>query len=676
MRNFSITVATIRGPAVVGAASRRFARRVLTHKPRHRAARRRSYRAVHTFLTTACLVMSLSATTAAGDGAFSASGPYLKVRVSASRPQIEELSIDGLGRGHFRANALRDAAAAAQRTADDVNRADSSWEYRRHSVNPSAPARWTIRLDGSALTLVSHWTEADPPEPIALDFNPKLSRATLLGTLTPDGAVRLPAILHLPGQGTARITAVGDPGATLGYDAARSGKEFITVTFPPADKKRPRVEYHVEAVSVHPPGAGIDDDRRFDGFRRNWLNILQLNPRLRALSNNSSSDTCAFCYYQYADVARHTPPLATSQPGALASRPLLALDIVRQTLDRILAGGKAYGMPDYSYDMGLNSSFPQPSLDTYPSLLIAARDCASDEAGKAWLEKNYAGVKQWADKMLAQDRDGNGLIEFHLSGNSGSWLTAPGLRPSNWWDTIGYGHEDAYANALAYRALNCMAALAKQLGKSDDVARYTAAADKLRAAYFNGFYNPATGVLAGWKSADGKLHDYCFLPVNGIAIHYGLVPKDKANAVMDKLLAKMKQVGYTRFDLGLPGNLIPVARKDYVDLNPRFGGGAKEDNSDGFQIYENGGATACHAFFTIAALYDLGRRDEADNILFPMLDSFEKGRFEGTAANGMSNDWKAWDGTPWGYEGFLVDGYYAMLAVLVRSGEGELGIRD
>ena len=174
-----------------------------------------------------------------------------------------------------------------------------------------------------------------------------------------------------------------------------------------------------------------------------------------------------------------------------------------------------------------------------------------------------------------------------------------------------------------------MAALAKQLGKTDDAARYRAAADKLRAAYFKTFYNPATGVLAGWKSADGKLHDYYFLFVNGIAIHYGLVPKDKANAIMDRLLAKMKEVGYTRFDLGLPGNLIPVARKDYVDLNPRWGGGSKEDNSDGFQIYENGGATACYAYFTLAALYDLGRREEADRILFPMLDSFEKGSFEG-----------------------------------------------
>jgi hypothetical protein len=56
--------------------------------------------------------------------------------------------------------------------------------------------------------------------------------------------------------------------------------------------------------------------------------------------------------------------------------------------------------------------------------------------------------------------------------------------------------------------------------------------------------------LAGWRSADGQLHDYYFLWVNGIAIHYGLVPKDKANGIMDRMLAKMKEVGYSRFDLG------------------------------------------------------------------------------------------------------------------------------
>ena len=46
------------------------------------------------------------------------------------------------------------------------------------------------------------------------------------------------------------------------------------------------------------------------------------------------------------------------------------------------------------------------------------------------------------------------------------------------------------------------------------------------------------------------------------------------------------------------------------------------DNSDGFQNYENGGATGCFAFFTLAALYDLGRKEEADRILFAMLGEY------------------------------------------------------
>jgi hypothetical protein len=101
----------------------------------------------------------------------------------------------------------------------------------------------------------------------------------------------------------------------------------------------------------------------------------------------------------------------------------------------------------------------------------------------------------------------------------------------------------------------------------------------------------------------------------------------------------------------------------------RFGGGVKPDNSDGFQNYENGGATGAYAYFTLAALYDLGRRAEADRIFFPMLKGYGECGFEGRGANGMSNDWRRWDGTPMGYEGYLTDDYYAMLAVPLRQEE-------
>jgi hypothetical protein len=606
-------------------------------------------------------------------------GKYYELAVSLKQPQFLRLAVDSLGQGRFRTSALRSPPAAPRPTV--ALHAGSRVEYRAQDPSSSSPPRWTFEFGEKSVRLVSQWSESDPPEPVALDFDLKLCHATLLGRVNSDGSMALPAILHLPDQGSFRITAAdvpqeskGDsppfpveksgqsPKAKLDYDARRAVGPYAKVTFPPATKETPRVEYRWEATAIYPMLAGIENDPRFNGFRRNWLNIFQVNPRLGAIANNSASDVCASCAYEYADVALHTPPLADS---------LSALDLIRQLLDRYLAGKPGYGFPGWTAFDFPPAPTPKQTpvfLDAYPNLLIAAFDYVTGSGDQTWLKRNYPAVRGWAEALLATDRDGNGLFEYAMSGNSGSWPAAHPVRPSNWWDAVGFGHEDAYANALAYRALFGMEKMAKELGKSEDADRYRAAAGRLRGAYVKTFYNPVTGVLAGWKSADGQLHDYYFLFVNGMAIHYGLVPKGQANAIMDKLLAKMKEVGYTRFDLGLPGNLIPIARKDYWDPNHRFGGGQKEDGSDGFQIYENGGATACHAFFTLAALYDLGRRDEADRILFPMLKSFDQGAFQGTGPNGMTNDWKAWDGTPWGYEGFLTDNYYALLAVLAREG--------
>jgi GH15 family glucan-1,4-alpha-glucosidase len=264
------------------------------------------------------------------------------------------------------------------------------------------------------------------------------------------------------------------------------------------------------------------------------------------------------------------------------------------------------------------------------------------------------------------DKDGDGLFEYPVSGNSGIWDKKFSMHAANWWDDIGFGNKDAYSNALAYHGLLGMADLARRANQSEDARLYDARAEKLRSEYLKTFYNPATGVLAGWKSADGQLHDYYFTFVNGVAITYGLVPPDKANQIMDRLLAKIREVGYTHFEYGLPGNLIPIRRDDYLEARQAWGGGTREDGSDGFQIYENGGATACYAYFTIEALYQLGRRKDADAILFPMLKAFEDGGFQGEGPNGRSYDWKAWDGTPYGYEGLLVDGYMTLLAVLSR----------
>jgi hypothetical protein len=570
---------------------------------------------------------------------------FLQVEMSADQPNFRNLSVDSLGKSKLDVNVMLPLPASGAHY--EASRHGQTIEYRE--AGDSTPV-WTFTFSEQGIVVHSNYSAKASAQALVLSFDPKGSHATLLGLFTDEGAIRLPALLHFPDHGTFRITTATKD-VVLGYDALRFRDNFIRVSFPAADRDQKEIEYRLDVTAIYPHGARIDGDPRYDGYRRDFLNILQLNPRRRVLANNSASDAVAFTVFEYSMMAPHMPPLADG---------LSALDILRQTLDRYVGGMKGYGMEGYDNSADTKYDF----LDTYPSLVMASSDYVQASHDQAWLKRDYSVIKSWADKMIEFDREGDGLMEYPLSGNSGSWPEKVAIRPSNWWDTIGFAHKDAYSNALAYVAFNDMAELASEAGNAADAGIYKMRAEKIKAIYYRTFYDPATGVLAGWKSADGQLHNYYFLFVNGMAVTYGLVTREQGNAIWDKLLAKMKQVGYTRFDLGLPGNLIPVRKEDYVDLRKEFGGPEKADGSDGFQIYENGGATACYAYFTIQALRLLGRDQEADAILFPMLKAFEDGGFQGSNADGDTYDWKAWDGTPHGYEGLLVDGYLTLLAAV------------
>lgn len=587
------------------------------------------------------------------DAALRFASESMELQLSAIAPEFLRLSVDGLGKGRRGTNILNPKGVGggykvSVRTSSGVR----GIEYRAASAGEDSPPAWVFEFSGNKIVLTSEWSADFEPGPMVFRFDLNQVHSTVLGHFRKFNLLAVPALMHFPGQGSMRLRAnIADIGMTY---ASNRPQSTASLSLPGATFQDKHVVYTLEATAIYPDVPGTADDSRFDGFRRNWLNALQLNPSLMALANNTASDSCAFCYYEFADIAALAPPLAEG---------LSALDIVRQTLDRMLAGGFAYGLP-------IAPDRPTATSDTFPSMLIAAANCVRDGGSDAWLAANYDGIRAWAESMLATDSSGNGLIKYSVSGNSGIWSDGfPKIRPSNWWDTIGFGYEDAYANALAYRALGNMAMMAKKLGKKTDQARYETAAKKLRDVFYQRFYDSDTGVLGGWRSADGQLHDYYFLFVNGIAIHYGLVTKPQANAIMDKLLAKMREVGYDKFNMGLPGNLITVPLKDYVHRTPdgHIGGGVREDNSDGFQNYENGGATGSFAFFTLAALYDLDRKAEADEILFAMLGEYARCGFEGRGAKGRSNDWRRWDGTPTGYEGYLTDNYYTLLAVPLRQ---------
>jgi hypothetical protein len=601
---------------------------------------------MRTLLVASIGLAALSASSAAPDF----QSRHLAVGLSRSAPAFAFFSVDSLGRG-----------ALAQNPALSQTNAVAGLALDGRTYTLGGKPVWTAAWDEKSLTLRSEAAGGVAAPPFTLTIDQKANHATLLGLMKPgERRMSLPCVLHLPGMGTLRITCDA-AGATLDYDARRRVKpSFVHMAFPPAAAGSKGVEYRLEVVTIHPDLPGIAGNPLYDGFRRDWLNIFQVNPRVQMLANNASSDPCAFTLFEYSDLARHTPPLAEG---------LTANDLIRMTLDRYLAGALGYGQIGYACtptDADLIAwKTPWTSLDSLPSFLISACNYVESSRDREWARANYAKLAAWGREMFASDKDGNGLIEYPGTGNYGDRPLAE-KRSANWWDTINFGHEDAFGNALAYRAATMFAGLARELGHGDDADFFAGKAARLRAAYAPALLNPATGLIAGWRSRDGQLHDYAFTFVQGMAVTFGLLDDAAANAVMDRLLAKMKEVGYTRFDLGLPGNLVPVRKGDYVfhETAPEVHGVPRlEDGSDGFQFYENGGATGCWAYYTVKALYQLGRVADARRIFHPMLETYARNGFQGFDASGLSVDWRDWKGGGHGYEGLLVDNYHPLLAV-------------
>ena len=588
------------------------------------------------------------------------SSQYLNLALSPEAPAFTTFALDSLGQGKLLENPVLDTGDAVK----GIRLDGGVYTLNGHPV-------WRVSFEEKTIRLQSRYVPGVEAPPFILTFNQKTNHATLLGLMKPgEMRMQLPCLLHLPDMGSARISC-DDAGAMLDYDARRwvPPSAFVQVSFPPASASQPQIEYRLDVVAIHPDLPGIAENPLYDGFRRDWLNIFQVNPRLQRLANNASSDACSFTLFEYSNIARHTPPLAEG---------LTCLDLIRMSLDRYLAGELGYGQVGYAEGGAIGQPYgplnadlvpwgtPWTSLDTLPSLLIAACDYVEGSGDLDWGHANFEKLAQWAREMFAADKNGNGLIEYPHTGNFGDRPTRA-KRPGNWWDTINFGHEDAFSNALAYRA-GCMAAeLASRLERQEDAAFFAAKAEKLRAAYAPTFLNPETGVLAGWKSADGKLHDYWFTYVQGLAVTFGLLDRQTANSVMDRIFAKMEQVGYKDFSIGIPGNLVPAKKGDYVDHEgppEEHGVPQLEDGSDGFQFYENGGATGCWAYYIVKALFDLDRVDDARRIFHPMLAAYARGEFQGFGPNGMSRDWRDWQGGCHGYEGLLVDNYHALLAVL------------
>ena len=181
-------------------------------------------------------------------------------------------------------------------------------------------------------------------------------------------------------------------------------------------------------------------------------------------------------------------------------------------------------------------------LDVYPSLLIAAAAYVRAPAIGSGIIAITTMLKNWADKMIEFDRDGDGLMEYPLSGNSGSWPVELTVRPANWWERSASGTRTPIPTRSPIRPSG-HGALAKLAGREGDGA-FIRRAQKLKASLLRRLLQSRNRSAGRLASADGKLHDYYFSFVNGMAVTYGLVTHEQGNRIWDRLWAKMAEVGY------------------------------------------------------------------------------------------------------------------------------------
>ena len=602
----------------------------------------------------------------------------LRVEVDSSQPLISFLSWDTEGGKRAQTNLLRAKSSVglrvraagqvrlAQELTTQVEGAGAGGSRFHLSVSPESKLVCDVHPEGDRLTLSIAAGGADKNRiefvEVIFPFAPRVTPTTVLASAwDEDGSLRLPAIVSAPDYGQMLLSDSNHAGLRARLEGSRKDQTVdLALELPRLGSGE---TYKLDLVPVHlDPPQGLADEALWQEVRRAWFNIWQPSSRwgeqdrpfsapAGVLANNVISDPVSFALPFYADLALWTPVLPGNISIAAHTR-----RTIEWWLDyRTRRSGEVTGYWDIA-------NF----LDANAGPLIAAWDYVEATGDRDWLARRIENLEIIADFLARRDTDGDGLAEATQSGNYGT-LRQP-ARSCCWWDALNCGHKDGYSNAFIYRAWRCLADLERQLDRRAPQERYTQLAARLKASYVKALYNPQSGWLGWWRSADGELHDYATPVVNGLAIEYGLVDPAEGRKILARLRNKMQALGFKRFDLGFPGVLVPVRRVDYI-VPEGIGLPQREDGTDTFGQYMNGGISAGQGSHFVNAHYVVGEHEHGEKMLHAMLErqasiGFHNG-IRDKAGEGL--DWTTWDGKPCGYEGYLADVFLLLLGVLLRE---------
>ena len=590
------------------------------------------------------------------------STPWYQVTLDRSRPRIAGLSLDSLGKGEFKIHLLRRAGAmalvspmfdAAPFPADGALEIKGNVaRYPAVTVAPGVKLLVALRFHERSFELELA-TDSGRPVPLAggvfrFDLNFGQTPTTFLGRSSDQAYfVALPCYVHAPDAGTLHVTQRGD-GAIFRQRAVADGstlsvRQFMDITprasgaseqygLIPAKPWRTTLQFDVESPAPFP--GLMADEPRLKGLPRYALNIAQWLPGNKVLVNNVVSTNCPLSLQFYAEMAVYAPRL---QDG------VEVMDLVAASVDRYLDG-----MGGHLMWHGMKVEVQPPgkwfaSLESGGFILNSAWYAVRTVGGKPLLERWLPRLEILAGHLEAHDTDGDGIVD---SVDRGHWFDNYKL-PA--------GVKEAHSTAVNYEAYLHLADLEEMAGRKEQAAHFQHRAQLIKANYLKMFYNPETGVIGGWRDLEGKLHDPMLPWVNGYAICAGLVPDEMANQILDRLFAQMKKIGFTQYQYGLPTNLLPI-QKDEWNYGPHE-----------WEGYMNGSITPPYSNYVIIALYKLGRREQAEELLWPQIASFDKGTFNAGVGlqrrNPVGSAFYYWNGMRANGVGYLPENWHAYAGI-------------
>ncbi len=476
----------------------------------------------------------------------------------------------------------------------------------------------------------------------------------------------LPLYIHFPDFGRVEISSSSSDvycveelqlskdfcGLDLGYKnhsynhnrihALHYGSSFLTFK---SSKPLESVVLTFKVLEECYPKFPDENDERFNGLKRNWLNCFAMNRELFDMGDN-------IYFHGTGHLAIHMK----SDMLQMANENDEQFKIIRRTYERQVERSfkKAQsqsGEVSVSFYNDKNKKGFGCAVDSTPGAIIGLTGISSWNLPLA--KKLLPNAIKAADFLLTRDDDGDGLFEVPFPGDYMFQPCETG-QMTNWWDNFAFGHKDIYFNYLCHRALRELSDLLERIGKKEQAERYRAQLEKFDKVFFDTFYNPETGLMAGWISKNGKVHDYAFTFAVSMGINEGLIPLKKGKEMLKTLLAIMKKQGYGDLRFGIPGNAMPVAQADTINWPCMSDWGR----------YENGGLNGMNGFHFLTSMYKVGLNKEADKILFAILDTYERDMTHSGLMPGYcrSVDWRTKEGVACGYN-YLADNYYFLLSV-------------